>query len=261
MEAATITPRAPSPEIRAIRRRRPLPGSRAVLGGFLLAVAALGLYLAYAQASATHRISFVVAARNLGPGHRITASDLTTMAMELPPEMARSLAFRQPAELVGSISVAPLSPGELVQVSDVVRAGGAGAPVRLMSMAVPVSRAVNGAISVGDTLDVLATLGTGVQAQTSVVAAGVEVVAISGSSGGFGSAGDRSLIVTLSVPNASEVVALAQASNAGQIVLVRSTGAATRDYAATATQPGASPAPSGAPGAVIPAAPQPGAVP
>ncbi|MHB1486661.1 MAG: SAF domain-containing protein [Acidimicrobiales bacterium] len=248
MEATTIMSRGSSAEIHAIRRHRPLPGSRAVLGGFLVTVAAVGLFVAYTRASATNRMAFVVATRSLGPGHRIVASDLTTMAMSLPPQMERSLAFRQPADLVGSVIVAPLRPGELVQVSDVVKAGGPGAPVRLMSFSLPLSRAVDGNLSIGDLVDVLVTFGTGTQAETSVVAAGIPVVGINGTSGGFGSAADRSLVITLGVNRPGDVVSLVQASNAGQVVLVRSTGASSQDYQSTPTS--ASTAPPVAPATI-----------
>lgn len=241
MEATTIMSRGSSAEIHTIRRRRSLPGSRALLGGFLVTVAAVGLFVAYTRTSATNRIAFVVATRNLGPGHRIVSSDLTTLAMSLPAQMARDLAFRQPASLVGSVVVAPLSRGELVQVSDVVKAGGAGAPVRLMSFSLPVSRAVDGNLSIGDLVDVLVTFGTGAQAETSVVAAAIPVVGINEISGGFGSTADRSLVITLGVNRPGDVISLVQASNAGQVVLVRSTGASAQDYQSTPSLPGTAP--------------------
>src|SRR5688500_7653472 len=61
---------------RVIRRRRPLPGNRAVVGGFLVAVAIVGTFATVSSAGDDHRITLVVARDDLAVGDRITADDL-----------------------------------------------------------------------------------------------------------------------------------------------------------------------------------------
>src|SRR5687768_720166 len=50
---------------RAVRRRSALPTGRAVVGGFLVALAALGIFAAYSSATAGPTTSYVVARRDL----------------------------------------------------------------------------------------------------------------------------------------------------------------------------------------------------
>ncbi len=233
------------------------------MGGLLVAVAAVGLFLAYTGATGSHVTTYVVAARNLESGHHVVAGDLGTAPMTLPASMADSVAFRDPARLIGTILVAPLRTGELVQVSDVVKAGSPGVPSRLMSFSIPSSLAVGGELAPGDLVDVLSTVGTGTQAQTSVVVRALPVVGVAGSAGGFGSSTDRTLVITVSMDRASDAVALAQAVNASKIILVRSTGANASDYATppTGTNSGAPPGSVAVPGSALPAGTNSGAAP
>ena len=50
---------------RPLRRRRALPGGRAVVGGFLIALAAVGIFAAYTGATSDGRQRFVVARNDL----------------------------------------------------------------------------------------------------------------------------------------------------------------------------------------------------
>src|SRR5687767_9345358 len=67
-----------------IERHRGLPGGRAVLGGVLMAAAAVGVYLAYDQASARPTEPVVVAAHALRVGEVLAADDLETIEADLP---------------------------------------------------------------------------------------------------------------------------------------------------------------------------------
>ena len=57
---------------RTIRPRRSLPGGRAVVGAFLVVVAAVGTFGAYLSATAAPSTSYLVAARSFQLGHVIT---------------------------------------------------------------------------------------------------------------------------------------------------------------------------------------------
>src|SRR5689334_14240346 len=95
------SPRPSSPSSRTLRRRRTLPGGRAVVGGFLIAVAAVGTFAAYTSATADTRVAYLAASHDLSIGHRITTADLAYARSTLP-SFAAARAFRRPAELVGS---------------------------------------------------------------------------------------------------------------------------------------------------------------
>src|SRR5947209_18990130 len=81
---------------RVVVPRRTLPSGRAVTGGFLVAIAALGTFSAYRSTAAgpTHR--YLVAARDIAAGTTVQPSDLATTTVDLPDDLARR-AFTQPA--------------------------------------------------------------------------------------------------------------------------------------------------------------------
>src|SRR5215210_6359354 len=89
------------PPARAVRRRRGLPGSRAVVGGLLVAASAVGLFAAASSSDA-------------GPGHSYVVARL-----DLAPALT-SRVFDRADALVGATLLAPLGAGELVQTSAVV---------------------------------------------------------------------------------------------------------------------------------------------
>lgn len=204
--------------LRIVRRRRSALNPRALLGGLLVAVAGVGLFAAYSQAGADHRVAYVVAGHDLVPGERISAADLATRRMVLPTDLAGSFAFRDAARLNGAVMVAPLRAGELVQASDVVAAADAPA-LQEVSFPIDPSRAVGGTLQAGETVAVVATYGTGAQAVTEVVVPLAEVVSVTDAGGAFGSRSSET--VTLGLDSASDVLAVTNAADAGQVELVR----------------------------------------
>jgi Flp pilus assembly protein CpaB len=239
----------PSNGARPLASRRFLPGGRAVVGGFLVAVAAVATFAAYLGATTTHTVRYVVARQALRVGQRLVPSDLATEPMQLPASVADGLAFRSPAALVGAVVVGPVRPGELVQAGDVSLAP-RGTPGRQLSFSVPLSHAVDGDLEPGDRVDVVATYGTGTDSSTEMVASGVEVVAVAQPSSATAANGEPAVVVTLAVTDVSEAVALAQAANAAQVTLVLSTGASIPRSLPSAAPPSQSIAGAGgAPGA------------
>ncbi len=206
-----------------VGRKRALPSGRAVVGGFLIAVAATGCFAAVEGAGRGPSHSYVVAARDVPVGTTITAADLRTATVDLPGEVA-DRSFARPEEVVGRLSVAPLHTGELLQASAVV-AGAAADPRFQVSLPLDRSRALDGAIGTGEHVDVLATFGTGGDAATLAVARGAEVLGVDlGHAGPLGgTSGD--LVVLLAVPTGADAIALSHAAQAGKLTLVRTTGA------------------------------------
>src|SRR5688500_15969628 len=101
-QAGTVVPRTSAergngsdPPARSVRRRRGLPGSRAVVGGLLVATAAVGLFAAASTSGQGPRQTYVVARHELNAGTRLAATDLELVPMELAPSL-RARAFSTP---------------------------------------------------------------------------------------------------------------------------------------------------------------------
>ena len=208
------------PPARTVRRRRGLPGSRAVVGGLLVAAAAVGLFAAASSSGqgATH--SYVVARHELAAGARLAATDLELARMELAPAL-RARVFSSPQPLVGATLIAPLGPGELVQSSAVVARKGDIAS-RELSFTLERGRVSSG-IKQGERVDLLATYGTGSDAYTVVVVRQSLLVAVERARTSAGDNGPAN--VTVAVDDPTDAMALAHAIQLGKITLVRATGA------------------------------------
>lgn len=226
---------------RTLRRHRALPGGRAVVGGFLVTLAAVGIFAGYTNATADTRVRYLVARHDLALGHRITGDDLTTLPMDLPAVL-RSRSYRAPSQVVGSIVIGPVGEGELVQSSDVL-AGQDGAADRQLSFPIDSARAVDGQLRKGEFVDVLATYGTGSDSYTVVVVPGARVADRTEPRGTLSDRGDE--VVTLAVPRAADALALAHAVSAGAVTLVRAGGPAAAGTGAPSsyTAPGPAPGP------------------
>lgn len=205
---------------RTVSRRRGLPGSRAVVGGLLVAVAAIAMFAAASGSARGPRRSYVVASRPLAAGTRLQGSDLELVAMDLGPEL-QPRAFENPQVLVGATLIAPLGPAELVQASAVV-ARKADSASRELSFTLERGRLSPG-VKEGERADLLATYGTGADAFTTVVVRQAVLVAIERPRSASGDIGPA--MVTVSVDDPGDVVALAHATQLAKITLVRSTGA------------------------------------
>ena len=206
---------------RTVRRRRGLPGSRAVVGGLLVASSAVGLFAAATNSGKGPARSYVVARQELAAGTRLQVTDLALAPMELAPGV-RARVFDTTQILVGATLVAPLGAGELVQSSAVVARKGDTAS-RELTFTLERGRVSTG-IKQGERADLLATFGTGADAFTAVVVRSALLVAIERprtSSGGDTGAST----VTVAVDDPADALALAHAIQLGKVTLVRATGA------------------------------------
>lgn len=200
-----------------IRRRRGLPNGRAVAGGLLVSVSAVGLYASWRAATAPPTAPYVVAARPIAVGTILARGDLATVTLDLPSSLRRR-AFADPAALVGSEVLGPLDVGELVQASDVAATGGRRR--RQVSFSIEASAGLNGVIARGERVDVVATYGGGGDAWTAVVASSALVADVASSGTSLG--GGRTLTLTLALDDADDVLAVTHAARAGAITIVRS---------------------------------------
>ena len=205
---------------RVIAARRGLPSGRAVIGGFLVASAALGAYLSSTAGHGLPTGRFVVAQRDLAPGDVIARADIAVVAIDLPEDQARFTA-RTLSQLEGAVLRGPIGKGGFVTAA-AVQTGPADVelrsePYRELSFALPAGRALTGTLRPGDRVDVLATTEGG----TYTLAQHIQVLAATGSGGG--SIGNAQVTITLALPDKNSVLAVTHGAAAEKLTLVRST--------------------------------------
>ncbi|MFL6204711.1 MAG: SAF domain-containing protein [Acidimicrobiales bacterium] len=197
-----------------ITRRRALPGGRAVLGGVLMAVAAVGVFLAYEQAGREPTDSIVVAARPIRLGEVIEASDLRTVHGQLP---GGAPGFARVELLVGHVALGPISEGEIVQPGAVTDEGAA-EPVHEVAITLPGRQIAVGRLKPGERVDVFVTYDD----RTRSVVRGAQVVQIDAEDSASLTS-DREISLVVAVPSDQTVAALVHALRTGDVTVVRST--------------------------------------
>ena len=198
---------------RRVERRVGLPSGRAVIGGLLMAVAAVGTFLAYAGATADDTIDVLIADRDLRPGDVIAAGDVRLVPVELPGDV-RGL-FGAIDAAVGREVVAAVDAGEFLQAS-ATAAAVEGDEALEIALALPGNRAV-GRLSPGERVDVFSTWGGAV---TELIAVDARVLEVSGGSTTL--SGNDQVVVRLALADFSQVEALVHAQAAGDITMIRS---------------------------------------
>jgi Flp pilus assembly protein CpaB len=191
-----------------------------VVGGFLVAAAAVLVFgVTLAGASKPGR-PWVVVNRALGAGTVLGPADLTTASMRLPSSTS-ALAFPQVSPVEGRTLAVAVQAGELVQAPMLVPATGATA-LRPVSIAVdPVSLA---GLEAGALVDVLMTPASGAGsasavAPVTVVVRGATLLAVSRPSSSLLAPSDSS-DVTVGVSTLGEVESVVAAAHSGTITLV-----------------------------------------
>lgn len=223
-QAAAYTPVGSSQTARPLQRRRGLPGSRAVVGGLLVIVAAVGVFAAYTDATSAPDTRWVVAARPIAPGTRIEARDLGVLAIELPLALQeRAFVEDRATDLVGAVTLAPIQTADLIEASDVVRADPKTSARQELSFPVSTDRAVAGALQPGERVDVLATYGG--EADSFTLAVVRSALLLRTSPAGDSLETGSSIVLTLGLDDPADVLAVAHAINNGKVVVARTTAA------------------------------------
>lgn len=233
---------------RTIRPRRSLPGGRAVIGAFLVIVAAVGTFGAYLQATAAPETAYMVATRTFQIGHVIEQSDLVgngagfrAVPIDLPEAQAQRAVTGAAADaelLLGTVVVAPIAAGDLIQRTQFVSVEDAGDGVS-MSFSLPADRALAGRLGPGERIDIIATfpaLGTS-GSETRLVAR--DVIVIAASDGGEGLSGGR-VTLTVELPDLALAQQVQHAVDTAQVAILR--GGDPGEDAPPATRSGAPPA-------------------
>jgi Flp pilus assembly protein CpaB len=215
---------------RRIRRRRPLPGGRAVVGALLVTAAAIGVFTAYADAASGPSSEYVIAGRDLPAGTVVPGPDeagtwFTTMPAEiLGPTAARVVTPDELAQLAGQVIVHPLVEGDPI-LHSVLTPQESFPSVHFLALALAPRDALGGVLLVGQHVDVLVTYGSGRDAWTEFVARSVRVVTVDADAGG--GIGGTDQIVTVSLESADQVQRVGHAARAGAVFLSRPTAVST----------------------------------
>lgn len=225
--APTTTSDVPEPRTvgvvgRTIGPRKGLPGTRSVVGGLLVAVAALGTWLVASGAGAEEGARYAVATRAVGPGERLETEDIGWVRLDLP-DTQRGRAFADDASLDGAVALGPIAQGELLQAGAIAPANGA-PDEREISFTVDADWAVAGRLRSGDRIEVFATASTGDDATSPRVLDDAVIRRIDETeSDGFG-ASDRQ-IITVGLGADDDAQALITAARNGDLTVLRATGA------------------------------------
>lgn len=212
---------------RRLIARPALPSARAVVGGLLLAVAAVVTFTTWQGAAATPDTSYAVASRALHPGERLGATDVRLVPVELASRLTGQ-AFTRPDDVVGRIALGPIGEDELIQQGQLSEAASA-VPLVEVSFALPRDRALDGQLRSGDRIDVFATYDD----RTEEVVRGAQVVGLGGGEGPSLAPTDQ-VTVTVALEDVGRRAELVHAVRAGEVTLVRSThSAATAETADT----------------------------
>lgn len=202
------------------RPRRGLPDSRAVVGGLLVATAALGSWWVTAGAGQATPTSYLVAARPIDPGQRINADDVRFLPLTLSPAVAAS-AFTDARAVAGSVALGPIGAGGLIQEHTIGPSTGTRSG-REISFAVETPWAVDGALRSGDRIDVFATSTESADGRTTKVLAGVVVRHLSSTGGGLGE--PTGLTITVAVDDLTDLDAAVSALRIADLTVARATG-------------------------------------
>lgn len=210
-----------------ISRRVGLPTSRAVVGALLVTVAVVGLFAAFRRSQTQPGMPHVVVAQTVAAGQVIDESDLAIRELDLGELTDRT--YTSTAQAVGSVAVQTLLPGQLLQDGMVLdaSAGDHDAPFEL-SFAVDRARALSGALTPGETVDVVATLDANGASCSFVVAPRARVVAVRGGGDSEVISTSGSITVTVSVDGAQDVLGLVHAIDEADVTVIRSTRAPDR---------------------------------
>lgn len=192
-----------------------------MVGGLLVALAAMLAWWAAAGGQRGPAERYLVARHAIGPGERIGPGDIRPAAMDLPPGI-RSRAFVEARALVGTVALGPIEAGELVQAGSVTSSHEQ-APERELAFSVASIWAVGGDLRPGDHIDVFATYGDGPSSQTIRVLADATVRRL-GDIGGDGLGETRTQTITVALVRGIPVEAVVNATRAATITVLRVTG-------------------------------------
>lgn len=193
--------------------------SRLSMGHVIMILAglvAILLNLAFLQ-SGTDTVNIAAAAQSMEAGTILNKTLIDSIEVGDVGELAQGLlAADALTDLYGSVLARDLQAGEPIRRSD-LRPAGSTLALREYSIEVEAANAAGGSVQDTDIVDIIAVI----DSQAFYVAAGLEVVRVSGEDAGLGG---NDLIIVLSVDDRT-ALEIESARAAGSISVVRATGA------------------------------------
>jgi hypothetical protein len=178
-----------------------------VVGGFLVAVAAVGVFTAASSSGDGPRHVAVVVRHDVRAGTVLDAADLAVVAVDLPAEVRAGLAD-DVADLAGTVAVHDLRADALVRKFDTVAAP-ARPGTEEVSFAVPAARALGRSFRAGELVDVLATYEDGAGACTDRIVRRAPVADFRVGDGDLGSTDDVVFVVSVDDPDTARLLTFA----------------------------------------------------
>ena len=203
-------------------RGRRRPNLRAALGALLITGAVVAV-LSLADSNSEDRArTVVVATRPLTSGEILDPADLGLTMAGLDEDIAAN-AFTSIEELAGAAMLAPLGSGEILQRSAVLTDPDSLEGATEFSFPIDAQHAMNGDLRPGETIDLLATFGSNIDATTSVLARDLRIIRSVVVDGSSFETGTR-LSLTVALPVGTDVLTIVHATRVAELTAIRTTG-------------------------------------
>lgn len=220
-------------------RRRSVPGIRAVAGGGLVALAMLGVLVAPGEAE-TALEQYVVATDDIAPGTALADAPLEPMAMQIPALVA-DRAVGSLGDLDEATSRTAISRGAIVLTDDVRRSPAGDDAGPEVTVTIAADRALGGTVLVGDTVDLVATYGSGTEGFSRLAAVGAVVLDVQSTASSLGI--EAAVTLVLRLGRTGDILPVVHAARADALSLVRSGRAIDPDAAFVPQRPSEGTAP------------------
>jgi len=221
--------------LREISPRKALPNGRALVGAFLISIAAVGAYAAATGGPDGPTTKFLVMNTAVSAGEPVDITGISFEAMDIPPDVART-AINSTDGLDGAIALRDLRPGEILSLDDLIASplinGSPLGAVHELAFPVPLDRTPPGLVR-GDRVTILSTLRVADEPTTVVALEDAVVISFDPRTDQIGSTGTG--VLTLAIPDADAVVSTAHLSQQGELTIIRSTRALGDSYPASFT--------------------------
>lgn len=200
-----------------------LPTGRAVVGGLLVALAALGVLWALTRGDDEPTVEYLVLARDAQAGDVVGMSDFEITELVLPQQVDASTLFRNSTREADPrwVVQTPIRAGTLALVDDYRQIEGGELPAPdgwTVTVHVDEARAMNGQASANLTVDVVGTFDETARTRTEVVARSARVVQVAPTA-----QDEQTVAVHLQVDSYQTVLDLINAGAAGTLTLIDTT--------------------------------------
>ncbi len=207
---------------RRVHSTRGLPTSRAVVGGLLVSIAALGTYVAATREEPDLRRPYAVAVEPIAAGEVIDAGAIDVRLLQLDADVAQR-AVPDVALLPGTVALAPFAPGDLITRTLVVPAESDVAASVMAEVRFPVKpERTPRDLSAGEHVTVFATSSLSSKATTHVAAIDAIVVHYDTSRDSLGTT--RGAVLTLALPPSVNLTSFVHDTQVSELEVIRSNG-------------------------------------